>query len=69
MMAAIIAPRCPQCIRPDRPTRLFIRPGSYNTPAQVAEVVQVLRTGEVPYVVMDPNYTGRKDQRVHPRAL
>src|SRR4029453_12619616 len=44
------------------PTRFeFILPGSYNTPAQVDEVIRVLRTTEVPYVLLDPRPPRRHD--------
>jgi len=44
------------------PTRFeFVRPGAYNTPAQVGEVIRVLRTQQVPYVQMNPAYADPRD--------
>jgi hypothetical protein len=43
------------------PTRFeFVNPGSYSTPAQIDEVIDVLRTGEVPLVLMRPAYKPRR---------
>ena len=44
------------------PTRFeFMQPWLGNTPAQADEVVRVLRSGEVPYVMMNPGFAHRKD--------